>query len=109
MKATNQELRAALEACATTIEGYFQNSKGPECGALLRAGREARALLNRKSCENCEFGVPDFDDKVTCNYKKGHGLPWDRNCIPITLEKDYAEECDCYAEEGDCYKERADK
>jgi len=106
MKPTNQELCEALEACAQAIEDseHINSDHGlelmfdrQECICLIDAAEAARALLDGKSCEDCEFGDSN-DVNLLCIWKRSHGPVWDRNCIPCALSRDYADECPEYKE-----------
>ena len=97
VKATNEELREALEACVTVIDEYKPALYGEAWHGLFRAAHNARALLDGKSCEDCEFGDSN-DVNLLCIWKRSHGPVWDRNCIPCALSRDYADECPEYKE-----------
>jgi len=97
MKATNEELRAALARLASAVGLHVRGGGGrhqfEEVEAAACAGLD---LLDRKSCEDCRFGGRSGDGDLLCIHKKDHGPVWDRNCIPCALSKDYANDCEEY-------------
>jgi len=96
MKPTNEELRAALldlaERSGVVWAGIGKHSDLVE---MNDSAESAMALLNRKSCADCEFGGTD-GDTLLCSYKKYHGPPFARLSIPVRLAGDYASECEEY-------------
>ena len=96
MKATNEELRAALEACAEAYETCIGDTSAVSL-EIRDSAKSARALLDRKSCEDCEFGTC-FSDGLLCIWKLDHGPAYLRTPTPFVLGHDYANKCDCYKE-----------
>jgi len=97
VKATNEELREALEACVTVIDEYKPALYGEAWHGLFRAAHNARALLNRKSCAECKWGEQGIDEYL-CSWKVLNGPNQFRALRQVAFTKDYANDCEEYQE-----------
>jgi len=82
----------------TVIDEYKPAAYWEAWHRLFQVSADARALLDLKTCVDCEFGGSN-DANLLCTWKVSNGPLWARNVIPATIGKDYANECNYYKKE----------